>query len=171
MDFAPGVASVAWEIGKDLGIRDPYPAYRLRSVREWNTDEVSSGARVTLWADLAHLLDGPGEYDVRFQFLDGDVGLDTHSVALPWSREGNGEKPLDEDRWDGHADPAVWVDYWLSVPKGSTSDNSWQPGDPLFLRLEASAPSTEGAAGKRTSHGVILIRKSWRGEGPGSTRH
>ena len=156
---------MAWEIGRGLGIRDPYPAYRLRPVREWNTEDISSGAPATLWADVTRLVDGPGEYDVRFQFLDGEVGVDTHSVALLRTRGRNEEKPLDEDRWDGHTSPWAWVDYWLSVPKGSGS--SWKPGDPLFLRLEVSAPSPEVVAGKRTSHGMILIRKSWRGEGEG----
>ena len=79
--------------GRDLGIRDPYPAYRLRPVREWKT-EYSIGGPATLWAEVTHLVDGPGEYDVRFQFLDGDVGLDTHSVALFRSRGRNEEKPL-----------------------------------------------------------------------------
>ena len=165
VDFAPGVAGVAWEIGRDLGIKDPYPAYRLCPLREWNTEDISSGAPATLWADVTRLLEGPGEYDVRFQFLDGGVGLDTHSVALLRARGRNEEKPLDEDRWDGHVDSSVWADYWLSVSKGSGS--SWKPGDPLFLRLEVSAPSPESVAGKRTSHGMILIRKSWRGEGEG----
>jgi len=122
-------------------------------------------APATLWAEVPPLLKGPGEYDVRFQFLDGSVGLDTHSVALLRARGRNEEKPLDEDRWDGHVDSSVWADYWLSVSKGSGS--SWKPGDPLFLRLEVSAPSPQSVAGKRTSHGMILIRKSWRGEGEG----
>jgi hypothetical protein len=164
VDFAPGVAGVAWEMGRDLGIKDPYPAYRLCPLREWNTGDISSGAPATLWADVTGLLEGPGEYDVRFQFLDGDVGLNINSVALLRARGRNEGKPLDEDRWRGRVGRhAQWVDYWLSVPKGS----GWKPGDPLFLRLEVSAPSSGSVAGKRTSHGRILIRKSWRGEGEG----
>ena len=120
-------------------------------------------APATLWAEVPPLLKGPGEYDVRFQFLDGDVGLDTHSVALLGARGRNEKKPLDEDRWNCHVDAPTWVDYWLSTSKGSGS--SRKPGDPLFLRLEVSAPSLASVAGKRSSHGVILIRKSWRGAG------
>jgi hypothetical protein len=165
VDFAPAVASVAWEIGRDLGIKDPYPAYRLCPLREWNTEDISSGTPATLWAQVPRLLEGPGEYNVRFQFLDGDVGLDTHSVALLLGRVRNEEKPLDEERWAGHAELSTWVDYWLSVPKGSRG--FWKPGDPLFLRLEVSAPSRERVSGKRTSHGMILISKSWRGDGEG----
>jgi hypothetical protein len=61
--------------------------------------------------------EGYREYDVRFQFLDGDVGLDTHSVALLRDHGRNAEKPLVEDRWNSHADSPTWVDYWLSAPK------------------------------------------------------
>jgi len=76
-------------------------------------------APATLWAEVPPLLKGPGEYDVRFQFLDGDVGLDTHSVALLDARGGNEEKPLDEDLWNCHVDSPTWVDYCSLLLKGA----------------------------------------------------
>lgn len=163
VDFSSAVASAAWEIGRNLGIRDPYPDYRLRPVRDWNAEDIASGAPAVLWANITRLLDGPGEYDVRFQFLGGDVGLNTHSVAIVPGPAKSAVQPLDEARWDFHVGGGDrWVDYWLTVPKGSA--NSWKPGDLLFLRMEVSVPSPKSLSSKRTSHGIILICKSWRGK-------
>ena len=161
VDFAPAVAGLAWEAGRALGIRDPYPAYRLRPVREWKTSDFAADGHATLWAEVTPFVDGPGEYDVRFQFLDGDVGLDTHAVAALRTRGVQGEQPLNEDRWNAHADPPVWVDYWLTISDGNGT--SWRAGDPLFLRLDVSIPP-EAQKRKQTTHGVILICKSWRGQ-------
>ncbi len=161
IDFASGVASLAWEIGRDLGIKDPYPAYRLRPVREWTTEDVSSATPAVLWADITHLLEQPGEYIVRFQFLDGDIGLDTRAAALlRWPAQ-SAERLVDEDRWNFHVGQGdVWVDYWLSALK--LVGSSWKPGDALSLRLETSLPASQPRGGKRSTHGVILIGKSWR---------
>jgi hypothetical protein len=160
VDFASAVASAAWEIGRDLGIKDPYPDYRLRPVREWKTEDVAAGAPTPLWGEATHLVAGPGEYDVRFQFLDGKVGLDVHSVALFRSPREDREQPLAVDPWSTHVN--AYGDYWLSLAKDGKS--VWKPGDPLFLKTDVSLPPSRAAAGPPTSHGVILIGKSWRGE-------
>jgi len=161
VDFASAVASAAWEIGRDLGIKDPYPDYRLRSVREWKTEDAATGAPTSLWGEVTHLAAGPGEYDVRFQFLDGNVGLDVHSVALFRSPREDQEQPLAVDPWNTHVN--AYADYWLSLAKGG--ETSWKPGDRLFLKMDVSLPPSRMAAVRPTSHGVILIGKSWRGEG------
>ncbi len=164
VDFASNLANTAWEVGRQLGIKDPYPAYRLRRVRDWNAEDIPPGTSTTLWANITPLLDGPGNYDVQFHFLDGTVGLDVHSVALVPGPARSAKAPLDEARWNflvGRYNRRV--DYWISVPKGGAS--SWKSGEPLFLRMKVSAPSPtipKGVTNKRTSQGVILMRKSWR---------
>ena len=160
VDFASAVASAAWEIGTHLRIKDSHPDYRLRPVREWKTEDVAAGATTPLWGDVTRLATGPGEYDVRFQFLDGKVGLDVHSVALFPSPKEDQEQPLAVDPWNWHV--AAYADYWLSVAEDGKS--AWKPGDPLFLKMDVSLPPSQAAAGRPTSHGVILIGKSWRGE-------
>lgn len=157
VDFAQAVASTAWGVGRELGIKDPYPAYRWHRVRDWTAEDIPPGAPATLLANIRHLLDGPGDYNVRFQFLNGEVGLDTHSVALFLTAH-SASPPLDKDHWDFHIGSGdFWVDYWISVPKGKSHD-------PLSLRIKVSVPSPSSSRMKRTSHGVILISKSWRGE-------
>jgi hypothetical protein len=160
IDFASAVASAVWEIGRDLGIKDPYPAYRLRPVREWKTEDFATGAPTSLWADATRLSAGPGEYDVRFQFLDGKVGLDVHSVALFPGPHENQQPPLAVDPWNSHV--GAYADYWLSLAKDGQS--VWKPGDPLFLKLDVSLPPSNADTVQPTSHGVVLIGKSWRGE-------
>lgn len=160
VDFASAVASAAWEIGRDLGIKDPNPTYRLRAVREWKTEDVATGANNSLWGEVTRLAAGPGEYDVRFQFLDGKVGLDVHSVALFRSSKEDQEQPLAVDPWNTHV--AAYADYWLSLGKEGRS--AWKPGNPLFLKMDVSLPLSRAATIRPTSHGVVLIGKSWRGE-------
>jgi hypothetical protein len=160
VDFASAVASAAWEIGRDLGVKDPYPTYRLRPVREWKTEDATTGATNSLWGEVTGLVAGPGDYDVRFQFLDGKVGLDVHSVALFRSSQEDQEQPLAVDPWNTHV--AAYADYWLSLAKEGRS--AWKPGDPLFLKMDLSFPLSRAATVRPTSHGVILIGKSWRGE-------
>jgi hypothetical protein len=160
VDFAPAVASAAWEIGRDLGIKDPHPAYRLRPLREWKTADLATGAFVSLWGDASRLAAGPGAYDVRFQFLDGKVGLDIHSVALFSGPKEDQQQPFAVDPWKTHVN--AYADYWLSLAKDGGS--AWKPGDPLFLKMDVSLPPSRAAAVQPTSHGVVLIRKSWRGE-------
>jgi hypothetical protein len=160
VDFAPAVASAAWEIGRDLGIKDPYPAYRLRPVREWKTADLATGAFVSLWGDASSLAAGPGAYDVRFQFLDGKVGLDIRSVALFSRLKEDQQQLFAVDPWNTHVN--AYADYWLSLAKDGKS--AWKPGDPLFLKMDVSLPPSRAAAVQPTSHGVVLIGKSWRGE-------
>jgi hypothetical protein len=160
VDFASAVASAAWEIGRDIGIEDPYPDYRLRPAREWKTEDAVTGTTNSLWGEVTHLVAGPGEYDVRFQFLDGKVGLDVHSVALFRSPKEDLEQPLAVDPWNSHVN--AYADYWLSLAKDGKS--AWKPGDLLFLKMDVSLPPSPVATIRPTSHGMILIAKSWRGE-------
>ena len=160
VDFASAVASAVWEIGRDLGVKDPYPAYRLRPAREWKTEDIAAGATTPLWGDVTSLAGGLGEYDVRFQFLGGKVGLDVHSVALVRSLREDPERPLDVDAWNSHV--GAYVDYWLSLAKAGKT--AWKPGDPLVLKMEVSLPSSPVDTVRSTSHGVVLMGKSWRGE-------
>jgi hypothetical protein len=163
VDFASAVASAAWEIGRDLGIKDPYPAYRLRPVREWKTEDFAAGASTPLWGEVTGLAAGPGEYDVRFQLMDGRVGLDVHSVALFPSSHEDQQRPLSVDPWNWHVN--AYADYWLAL--GENGHPNWKSGDPLFLKMNVSLPPSKAAAIPPTSHGVILMGKSWRGAGAG----
>ena len=160
VDFASAVASAGWEIGRDLGIQDPYPAYRLRPVREWKAEDMATGAAQPLWGNVTRLVAGPGVYDVRFQFVDGKVGLDVHSVALVRSSGEDHDQPLDLDPWSTHV--SAYADYWLSLAKGGKV--AWKPGGPLFLKMQVALPPPPVAGAKPTTHGVILMGKSWRGE-------
>jgi hypothetical protein len=56
----------------------------------------------------------------------------------------------------------AYADYWLSLAKDGK--NAWKPGDPLFLKMDVSLPPSRADTLRPTSHGVILIAKSWRGE-------
>ena len=162
VDFAYAVASAAWEIGRDLGIKDPHPDYRLRPVREWKTEDLAIGARTPLWGEVTGLASGPGEYDVRFQFVDGKVGLDVHSVELLPSHD-ESRQPLAIDPWNWHVD--AYADYWLAI--GKDGKGIWKLGDPLYLKTDVSLPPSKAANVAPTSHGVILLGKSWLGvDGP-----
>jgi len=163
VNLASRVASTAWELGKNLGIEDPDPTHRLQLLREWSAQDFSSGARATLWVDVTHLLPASGECDVTFQFLDGTVGLDLHSVELLRGASKETARPVDEERWNFHVGRwDRWIEYWVTVPQvgkvaGVMDDRS-------FLRIEASLPPGVGSSDPRTSHGRILFRRSWRGE-------
>lgn len=161
VDFASAVASAAWDIGRDLGIPDPHAEYHLRPVREWREDGTNQGAIHSLWADVTSLADGAGEYDVRFQFLDGKAGLDVHSVALFRGPQGEHEEPLAVDPWNTHV--SAYADYWL--PVSQSGDGSPTRGEPLRLKMDVSLPRPQVPGERATSHGVILICKSWRGSG------
>jgi len=160
VDFASAVASAAWEIGRDLGIKDPHPAYRLRQLREWETADLATAAPVLLRADAGGFILGPGAYNVRFQFVDGNVGLDVHSVSLFAIRNHDDERLLAAAPWTSHVN--AYVDYWLTLPVAGA--NAGSLGGPVFLQMEVSLPPARKATDQPRSHGVVLIGKSWRGE-------
>jgi hypothetical protein len=156
VDFASAVASAAWEMGRGLGIKDPHPAYRLRPLREWRTEDLATGAPVLLRADAAGLISGPGTYIVRFQFLDGNVGLDVHSVSVFANRNHDDERLLAAAPWSSHV--SAYVDYWLTLPETGANTEGLR-----FLQMEVSLPPARKATDQVRSHGVVLIGKSWRG--------
>jgi hypothetical protein len=163
VNLASRVASNAWELGKSLGIEDPHPAYRLQLLREWTQQDFSSGVRATLLVDVTDVLPAAGECDVTFQFLDGTVGLDLHSVELLRGASKETAQPIDEERWDFHVGRwDRWIEYWVTVPQ--VRKVAGVTGDRSFLRINASLPVGTGSSDPRTSHGRILFRRSWRGE-------
>ncbi|MBI2192840.1 MAG: hypothetical protein HYU36_12740 [Planctomycetes bacterium] len=159
VNFASRVAHAAWEIGVRLGIQDPWPAYRMRPVMEWTSEDFARGPQATLEAEVTGILAGPGEYDVTFQFLDGMSGINVDEVALSSGQAKETSRPLScarstfrVGRWDR------WVEYWLTLPAEAIGR-----GDRFFLSVKVSGPPAKLPPDRRTSHGRILMRKSWRG--------
>lgn len=163
VDLASRVASIAWQVGKSLPIQDPYPAYRLQALRKWSTEDFSTGDQAALWTDVTDLWHQGGEFDVTFQFLEGDVGLDIHSVVLLRGATREVAQPVDEERWNFHVGRwDRWTEYWISAPTEVKS--SEKAGDRYFLKMEVSRPGAGAGADRHSTHGRILFRKSWRGE-------
>lgn len=161
VDFAGHIADSELTIGRNLGLPDPNSPYRSRQVLEWKDGDFERSSRVTLWADVSGLLSGPGEYDVTLRFQAGASGVATHGVALLFGKDRDTARFIDEDRWDFHIGRFDrYVDYWLTLPKKAS--RAEQIGDRYFLRIELTGPDMSAPADRRTSHGIVTLRKSWR---------
>lgn len=161
VDFAGHIADSELTIGRNLGLPDPNSPYRSRQVLEWKDGDFERSSQVTLWADVSGLLSGPGEYDVTLRFQAGASGVATHSVALLFGKDRDTARLIDEDRWDFHIGRFDrYVDYWLTLTKKAS--RAEQIGDRYFLRIELTGPDKSAPADRRTSHGIVTLRKSWR---------
>ena len=161
VDFAGHTADAVRLIGRDLGLPDSNLSYRSRPVLAWKDKDFETSSRVILSADVSAELSGPGEYDVTVRFEDGASGVTTHSVALLSGKDPDTARMIDEDRWNFHIGRFDrYIDYWLTLPDEAAGAE--RTGDHYFLRVELTGPDMSATAARRTSRGVVTLRKSWR---------
>lgn len=160
VDAAAHAVGAARLLGAGLGIEDPHPDFRRHPVLEWKDEDFDYSPTLVLWADVTGLAAEPGAYDVTLQFTEGASGVETHGAAFFRGKNRESAGLLDEDKWNfriGRFDR--YVDYWLSVPR---EKGGMKTGERLFLKVEITGPGPGAPSGRRTSRGVITLRKSWR---------
>lgn len=148
------VADAAWRYAGDRGISDPAPVYRSRSVHEWSAEDFREGGPTTIKAEITELLPDAGEYVVTLTFLDGAHGLSASRAAI---LKGSEDGPVvAEASWGAHVGRwCGWTEYWLPL-------REHDPDERYFLQIDAESYPPDAPAERRTTHGRISLRKSWR---------
>jgi hypothetical protein len=161
VDFAAHTAEALRAAAGDGLPPDPQSAYRSRIVARWTDKDFAASASSVLWADVTGELGGPGEYDVTLRFEDGASGVQTHAVTFLRGVDRDSAVPIDEDRAEFHLGRYDrYFDYWLKLPSDGRGGSP--AADRFFLKIEISGPPLEAPPDRRTSRGVVSLRKSWR---------
>jgi hypothetical protein len=161
VDFAAHTVDALRAAAGNALASDPHPAYRSRAVARWTDKDFATSASAVLWADVTGELSGPGEYDVTLRFEEGASGVRTHAVTLLRGPDRDAARPVDEDRAEFHIGRYDrYFDYWLKLPPDDQGGAA--AGARYFLKIEISGPALEIPRDRRTSRGVVSLRKSWR---------
>jgi hypothetical protein len=161
VDFAAHAAEALRAAAGNALPPDPCPAYRSRTVARWTDKDFATSASAVLWADVSGELSGPGEYDVTLRFEDGASGVQTHAVTLLRGPDRDSAIPIDEDRAEFHLGRYDrYFDFWLKLPPDVRGGPA--AGGRFFLKIEINGPPLEAPQDRRTSRGVVSLRKSWR---------
>ena len=161
VDFPAAAAETAWRLALPRGLKDPSPERRSRPVLEWTEKDFAVSADAAFWVDITDFLDGPGEYDITLHFLDGASGVATRAVFLFLGESPRNAVALDEDRWNfriGRWDR--YADYWISFSRDQAAAAGAM--DRFWVKIDLSGPDLSLPAGRRTTHGLAALRKSWR---------
>ena len=139
---------------KPLGITDPSAAFRRRVVGQWVSDDFEAEERIEKTWEVTDLLDGPGEYEVRFQYTSGWNGLVMFRAAL---LTGENEDDLRELALDEHQGTAAYKSvgnqYALPVEEH-------EEGLRYLLRAEIrGVRSSDKREDRRGCNGEVTIRK------------
>jgi len=139
---------------KPLGITDPSAAFRRRAVGQWVSDDFEAEERIDKTWEVTDLLDGPGDYEVRFQYTSGWNGLVMFRAAL---LAGENEDELQEVVLDEHQGTAAYKSvgnlYALPVEE---HDNGLR----YFITAEIKGVrSSDKREDRRGCNGEVTIRK------------
>jgi hypothetical protein len=161
VDFASHTAEALRAAIGSSNVPDPHPAYRSRTVARWTDQDFASSSSRVLWVDVTKELSGPGEYDVTLRFEDGASGVRTHAVTALRGTDRDSARVVDEDRAEFHIGRYDrYFDYWLKIPPAVREGE--RAGGRTFLKIEISGPALDLPPDRRTSRGVVTLRKSWR---------
>jgi len=139
------VANLLRTIGDDLGLDDPHSQYRSRQIGEWTSKDFANSQEATIVIEITEFLDGPGEYDLTFEFLDGASGLTVNSVAILRGQSQEAAQMIHEERsgsrigrWDR------WVEFWLSVPH--EEEDSAKENTRHYVKTVVSGPALDASS-------------------------
>jgi hypothetical protein len=157
------VVTEAYRSAGRLGIADPRPAYRDRSLGGWSAADFPT-PEATLRFDATDLLAGPGPYRVMFRFTGGAYGLDILAVSLQevgaWgAREVARIEPKAYGYGDSPPPPHIgryeaWNDVRLDLP-------AIQPGARTFVQADVRGIPADAPAERRTCNGEVCLRRAW----------
>ncbi len=142
-------------VGEKLGFPDTRKAYRQAQVGVWKTELFDRASPITTEYEVTARLDGPGRYEVEFDYTSGLLGLVVHKVTLvaQTGDDRQTRRELAVDQHTCHAGGWNKDHLYFLAPKAAPA------GQRYFLLVTMQGGNPAQPAAQRSTNGNVLMRK------------
>lgn len=155
VDSIQATVTSVGELCDKLGVPDPGRVYRWHKIGQWRTEDFDNRSPVVRKIEVTDSIDGPGNYQVRFAYRSGVLGLSVSAVRLlcGWGEDPAKLRVVASDVHDCHA--GAWDRgnlYVLHVEKAPA-------GLRWFVEITMSGGRPDQPKEKRSTNGDIMFSK------------